>query len=165
MQSFRYSTLQVKEKEQAQVAVRQLEVTRKELEHAKQWKGQFESAQTKILQLELEIKELKEELHVATVERDDSRKQSKTEKEQLDEVSIWSQSHSPCMVSVQFTSFLHGYLATAPPHMSIYRTLSLIQLIFFYLDCVHGVMVFSYPDHFEPLASCTAEAMADAFLN
>ena len=37
---------------------------------------------------------------MATVERDDSRKQSKTEKEQLDEVSIWSQSHSPCMVSV-----------------------------------------------------------------
>ena len=82
------------------MAVRQLEGTRKELEHAKQWKGQFESAQTKILQLELEIKELKEVLHVATVERDDSRKQSKTEKEQLDEVSIWSQSHSPCMVSV-----------------------------------------------------------------
>ncbi|XP_074612959.1 unconventional myosin-Va-like isoform X2 [Acropora palmata] len=78
---------QVKEKEQAQVAVRQLEATRKELEHAKQWKGQFESAQSKILQLELEIKELKEELHVATVERDDSRKQSKTEKEQLDEIN------------------------------------------------------------------------------
>ena len=27
---------------------------------------------------------------MTTVERDDSRKQSKTEKEQLDEVSIWS---------------------------------------------------------------------------
>ena len=46
--------------------------------------------------------------------------------------------------------------------MSIYRTLSLIQLVFFYLDCVHGVMVFSYPDHFEPLASYTADAMANA---
>lgn len=45
--------------------------------------------------------------------------------------------------------------------MSIYRTLSLIQLMFFYRDCVQ-FMVFSYPDHFEPVASCTAEAMADA---
>lgn len=116
---FRYSTLQVKEKEQALVAARQLEVTRKELEHAKQWKGQLESAQSKILELELEIKELKEELRVTTVERDDSRKQSKTEKEQLDEVSIWSYKPYPlCSVySLLNSSRDTEYSATAPPHV------------------------------------------------
>ena len=44
------------------VAGRELEATRKELEHAKQWKGQFESTQSKMLELELVIQELREEL-------------------------------------------------------------------------------------------------------
>ena len=44
------------------VAGRELEATRKELEHAKQWKGRFESTQSKMLELELVIKELREKL-------------------------------------------------------------------------------------------------------
>ncbi|XP_068711585.1 unconventional myosin-Va-like isoform X2 [Montipora foliosa] len=78
---------QVKEKEQAQVAVRELEATRKEMEHAKQWKGQFESTQVKVLELELQVKELKEELNTAIVEKEESKKQAKTEKEQLEEIN------------------------------------------------------------------------------
>ncbi|XP_027058937.1 cingulin-like, partial [Pocillopora damicornis] len=53
---------EVKEKERAIVAGRELEATRKELEHAKQWKGQLESTQSKMLELELVIQELREEL-------------------------------------------------------------------------------------------------------
>ena len=68
------------------VAVRELETTRKELDHAKQWKGQFESTQAKMLELELEIKELREELNKAVVEKDETKEQAKTEKEELQEV-------------------------------------------------------------------------------
>ena len=56
------------------------------MEHAKQWKGQFESTQVKVLELELQVKELKEELNTAIVEKEESKKQAKTEKEQLEEV-------------------------------------------------------------------------------
>ena len=79
---------QVKEKEQAQAAGRELEATRKELDQAKQWKGHFESTQAKMLELELVIKELKEELNAAIVEKDDTKEQAKNEKEELEEV--WS---------------------------------------------------------------------------
>ena len=79
--------LKVKEKQQAQAAVWELQSTRKELEHAKQWKGQFESTQVKVLELDLQVKELKEELNTAIKEKDDSKKQAKTEKEQLEEVN------------------------------------------------------------------------------
>ena len=68
------------------VAVRELETTRKELDHARQWKGQFESTQAKMLELELEIKELREELNMAVVEKDETKEQAKTEKEELQEV-------------------------------------------------------------------------------
>ena len=78
--------LQVKEKEQAMVAGRELEATRKELEHAKQWKGQFESTQSKMLELELVIKELREELNTVIVEKDETEERAKTEKEELEEV-------------------------------------------------------------------------------
>ena len=70
------------------VAGRELEATRKELEHAKQWKGQFESTQSKMLELELVIKELREELNMAIVEKDGTEERAKTEKEELEEVWI-----------------------------------------------------------------------------
>lgn len=76
----------MKEKQQAMAAGRELESTRKELEHAKQWKGQFESTQAKMLELELVIKELREELNTAIVEKDESEERAKTEKEELQEV-------------------------------------------------------------------------------
>ncbi|XP_022802810.1 unconventional myosin-Va-like isoform X2 [Stylophora pistillata] len=78
---------QVKEKEQAMVAGRELEATRKELEHAKQWKGQFESTQSKMLELELVIKELREELNTVIVEKDETEERAKTEKEELEEIN------------------------------------------------------------------------------
>ena len=81
--------MQVKEKEQAMAAGRELEATRKELDHAKQWKGQFESTQAKMLELELEIKELREELDAVIVERDETKEQAKTEKEELEEVTFY----------------------------------------------------------------------------
>ena len=68
------------------VAGRELEATRKELEYAKQWKGQFESTQSKMLELELVIKELREELNMAIVEKDGTEERAKTEKEELEEV-------------------------------------------------------------------------------
>ena len=68
------------------VAGRELEATRKELEQAKQWKGQFESTQSKMLELELVIKELREELNMAIVEKDGTEERAKTEKEELEEV-------------------------------------------------------------------------------
>ena len=77
---------QIKEKVQAQAAGRELEVTRKELEQAKQWKGHFESTQAKMLELELVIKELREELNTAIKEKDESKEQAKSEKEELEEV-------------------------------------------------------------------------------
>ena len=55
--------------------------TRKELEHARQWKGQFESTQVKVLELELQIKELKEELNTANtaiVEKEEGLKKVRT---------------------------------------------------------------------------------------
>ena len=70
-------------------AGRELEATRKELDHAKQWKGQFESTQAKMLELELEIKELREELNSAIVEKDETKEQAKTEKEELEEVTFY----------------------------------------------------------------------------
>lgn len=82
-----FSSSQVKEKEQAQAAGRELEATKKELEHAKQWKGHFESTQAKMLQLELEIKELRDELNAAIIEKDESKDKAKDEKEQMEEVS------------------------------------------------------------------------------
>ncbi|KAJ7393773.1 Unconventional myosin-Va [Desmophyllum pertusum] len=78
---------QVKEKEQAKAAGRELEATRKELDHAKQWKGQFESTQAKMLELELVIKELREELNMAIIEKDKSKEQAKTEREELQEIN------------------------------------------------------------------------------
>lgn len=86
----RYFSLQVKEKEQAMAAGRELEATRKELGQAKQWKGQFESTQAKMLELELEIKELREELNAAIIEKDETKEQAKTEKEELEEVIVCS---------------------------------------------------------------------------
>lgn len=83
--------MQVKEKEQAMAAGRELEATRKELDQAKQWKGQFESTQAKMLELELEIKELREELNMAIIEKDETEEQAKTEKEELEEVTVNSQ--------------------------------------------------------------------------
>ena len=71
-------------------AGRELEATRKELDQAKQWKGQFESTQAKMLELELEIKELREELNAAIVEKDETKEQAKTEKEELEEVTVYS---------------------------------------------------------------------------
>jgi len=82
--------LQVKEKEQAMAAGRELEATRKELDQAKQWKGQFESTQAKMLELELEIKELREELNTAIIEKDETKELAKTEKEELEEVNVYS---------------------------------------------------------------------------
>lgn len=67
-------------------AGRELQATRKELDQAKQWKGQFESTQAKMLELELEIKELREELNTAIIEKDEAKEQAKTEKEELQEV-------------------------------------------------------------------------------
>ncbi|XP_078360518.1 unconventional myosin-Va-like [Oculina patagonica] len=78
---------QVKEKEQAMAAGRELQATRKELDQAKQWKGQFESTQAKMLELELEIKELREELNTAIIEKDETKEQAKTEKEELQEMN------------------------------------------------------------------------------
>jgi len=72
-------------------AGRELEATRKELDQAKQWKGQFESTQAKMLELELEIKELREELNMAIIEKDETEEQAKTEKEELEEVTVNSQ--------------------------------------------------------------------------
>lgn len=83
--------MQVKEKEQAMAAGRELEATRKELDQAKQWKGQFESTQAKMLELELEIKELREELNMAIIEKDETEEQAKTENEELEEVTVNSQ--------------------------------------------------------------------------
>ena len=71
-------------------AGRELEATRKELDQAKQWKGQFESAQAKMLELELEIKELREELNTAIKEKDETKEQAKTEKQELEEVTVYS---------------------------------------------------------------------------
>lgn len=85
-----YFSLQVKEKEQAMAAGRELEATRKELDQAKRWKGQFESTQAKMLELELEIKELREELNAAIIEKDETKEQAKTEKEELEEVIVCS---------------------------------------------------------------------------
>ena len=82
--------MQVKEKEQAMAAGRELEATKKELDQAKQWKGQFESTQAKMLELELEIKELHEELNAAIIEKDETKEQAKTEKEELEEVTVYS---------------------------------------------------------------------------
>lgn len=78
---------QIKEKVQAQAAGRELEATRKELEQAKQWKGHFESTQAKMLELELVIKELREELNTAIKEKDESKEQAKSEKEELEEIN------------------------------------------------------------------------------
>ena len=89
---------QVKEKEQAQAAGRELEATRKELDQAKQWKGHFESTQAKMLELELVIKELKEELNAAIVEKDDTKEQAKNEKEELEEV--WSSFNFSLLVTL-----------------------------------------------------------------
>lgn len=72
-------------------AGRELEATRKELDQAKQWKGQFESTQARMLELELKVKELHEELNAAIVERDETKEQAKTEKEELEEVLVHSQ--------------------------------------------------------------------------
>lgn len=72
-------------------AGRELEATRKELDQAKQWKGQFESTQAKMLELELEIKELREELNMAIIEKDETEEQAKTENEELEEVTVNSQ--------------------------------------------------------------------------
>lgn len=72
-------------------AGRELEATRKELDQAKQWKGQFESTQAKMLELELEIKELREELNMAVIEKDETEEQAKTENEELEEVTVNSQ--------------------------------------------------------------------------
>lgn len=83
--------MQVKEKEQAMAAGRELEATRKELDQAKQWKGQFESTQAKMLELELEIKELREELNMAIIEKDETEEQAKTENGELEEVTVNSQ--------------------------------------------------------------------------
>ena len=77
---FFFEWSQVKEKEQAQAAGRELEAIKKELEHAKQWKGHFESTQAKMLELELEIKELSDELNAAIIEKDESKEQAKNEK-------------------------------------------------------------------------------------
>lgn len=88
--TFEHFSLQVKEKEQAVAAGRELEATRKELDQAKQWKGQFESTQAKMLELELEIKELREELNAAVIEKDETKEQAKTEKEELEEVIVYS---------------------------------------------------------------------------
>lgn len=88
--TFEHFSLQVKEKEQAMAAGRELEATRKELDQAKQWKGQFESTQAKMLELELEIKELREELNAAVIEKDETKEQAKTEKEELEEVIVYS---------------------------------------------------------------------------
>ena len=71
-------------------AGRELEATRKELDQAKQWKGQFESTQAKMLELELEIKELREELNAAIIAKDETKEQAKTEKEELEEVIVYS---------------------------------------------------------------------------
>ena len=71
-------------------AGRELEATRKELDQAKQWKGQFESTQAKMLELELEIKELREKLSTAIIEKDETKEQAKTEKEELEEVTVYS---------------------------------------------------------------------------
>ena len=87
-------SLQVKEKEQAMAAGRELEATRKELDHAKQWKGHFESTQAKMLELELEIKELREELNTAIIEKDETKQQAKTEKDELEEVTVNSFEHT-----------------------------------------------------------------------
>ena len=70
-------------------AGRELEATRKELDQAKQWKGQFESTQAKMLELELEIKELREELNTAIIEKDETKEQARTEKEELQEVTVY----------------------------------------------------------------------------
>ena len=93
---------QVKEKEQAQAAGRELEATRKELDQAKQWKGHFESTQAKMLELELVIKELKEELNAAIVEKDDTKEQAKNEKEELEEV--WSSFNFSLLVTLTLLS-------------------------------------------------------------
>ena len=59
----------------------ELEPTRKD--QAKQWKGQFESIEAKMLELELVIKKLREELNMVTTEKDETKEQAKTEKEEL----------------------------------------------------------------------------------
>ena len=61
-----------------------------------------------MLELELVIKELKEELNAAIVEKDDTKEQAKNEKEELEEV--WS----------SFNFFLRLWPLYCSPKYSIY---------------------------------------------
>ena len=57
-----------------------------------------------MLELELVIKELKEELNAAIVEKDESKEKAKNEKQELEEVSFCTSTHA--QFSESFSKFL-----------------------------------------------------------
>ena len=70
------------------MAERELESTRRDLEEAKQWKGHFESSQAKLLQLELVVKELREELNQAIKDKEHTKKLADNERGEMEQVCI-----------------------------------------------------------------------------
>ena len=87
--------------------MRELESTRKELDEAKQWKGHFESTQAKMLELELVIKELREELNAAITEKDETKEQAKNEKDELEEVRFFHFPHFFILSSIPCPSQIY----------------------------------------------------------
>lgn len=73
-----------------------------------------------MLELELVIKELREELNAAITEKDDSKEQAKTEKEELEEVGVC---HIFCISSV-VESLTKANFASSLCHNSFRNTFS-----------------------------------------
>ena len=74
-----------------------------------------------MLELELVIKELREELNAAITEKDDSKEQAKTEKEELEEVGVC---HVICISSVVESLVTKWNFASSLCHNSFRNTIS-----------------------------------------
>ena len=67
---------------------RVVEGKNKELEDAKQWKRHYEAANTHLMELELVVRELREELNASLAEKEEVQRQAKTDKDERDQVRL-----------------------------------------------------------------------------
>ncbi|XP_048581655.1 unconventional myosin-Va isoform X2 [Nematostella vectensis] len=76
---------EVKKKEHAQAAERDLSEARKELDEARKWKGHYESSSARLVEMELVVSELRDELKRSMEARERVEKEAKEEIEEKDE--------------------------------------------------------------------------------
>ena len=108
---------QMKGRERLKAMDRALEEKNKELDDAKQWKRNYESTNSQLMELELIVGELREELKKSLGEKEEIRNQAKTEKDDRDEVSHRVQSSKTLYIGLH-----EGRMNTRIPQNNNYIT-------------------------------------------